>query len=170
MKKIINTLGTITRLTGTSLAWLTLLMVIATSAIVILRKIMGIGLIGLQESVTYMHAIVFMLTAAWALQRGVHVRVDIFYRRFSNQQRAWVDALGSLLFTLPVMIFIAVGSWDFVSASWRIQEGSNDSGGLGIVFLLKSLLPLMALGVCLQAIAELLRNLMLLMYTELPEE
>lgn len=138
-------------------------MVLAASVVVLLRKVFDIGLIGLQESVTYMHAIVFMLAAAWALQRGAHVRVDIFYRRFSQSTQAWIDILGSLFFTLPLMIFIGIGSWDFVGESWRIQEGSTDSGGLAFVFLLKSLLPLMAFTVCLQALADIARNLCFLM-------
>ncbi len=61
------------------------------------------------------------------------------------------------------MIFIGWGSMEFVSESWRIGEGSTDSGGLGGVYLLKSLLPLMALSVSLQAIAEMLRSLLVLM-------
>ncbi len=163
MKKIIQFLETITRITGTTSAWLTLVMVLAASIVVILRKVFDIGLIGLQESVTYMHAIVFMLAAGWALQRGAHVRVDIFYRRFSKSTQAWIDTLGSLFFTLPVMIFIGIGSWDFVCESWRIHEGSTDSGGLAFVFVLKSLLPLMAFTVCLQGLADIARNLCFLM-------
>jgi TRAP-type mannitol/chloroaromatic compound transport system permease small subunit len=163
MKKIINFLESITRITGTTSAWLTLIMVLAASVVVILRKAFDIGLIGLQEAVTYKHAIVFMSAAAWALQRGAHVRVDIFYRRFSKSTQAWVDIIGSLFFTLPLMIFIGIGSWDFVRESWRIQEGSTDSGGLAFVFILKSLLPLMAFTVCLQALADIARNVCFLM-------
>jgi TRAP-type mannitol/chloroaromatic compound transport system permease small subunit len=110
-----------------------------------------------------MHAMVFMLGAAYALKTGDHVRVDIFYRTFSARKRAWVEVLGSLLFTLPLMGFIGWGSVDFVRESWRIGEGSTDSGGLGGVYLLKGLLPVMAVSVSLQAIAELLRNLLVLM-------
>lgn len=142
-------------------------MVIITCIVVVLRHVFSIGSIALQESVTYMHALVFMMGAAYALKTGDHVRVDIMYRRFSAQTRAWIDALGSLLFALPVMLFIGFGSWDFVKESWRISEGSNDSGGLAGVYLLKSLLLVMAFCVSVQAIAELLRNLMVLM---LPDE
>lgn len=142
-------------------------MVIITCIVVVLRHVFSIGSIALQESVTYMHALVFMMGAAYALKTGDHVRVDIMYRRFSSQTRAWIDALGSLLFALPVMLFIGFGSWDFVKESWRISEGSNDSGGLAGVYLLKSLLLVMAFCVSAQAIAELLRNLMVLM---LPDE
>jgi TRAP-type mannitol/chloroaromatic compound transport system permease small subunit len=138
-------------------------MVLVTSWVVLMRHVFDIGSIALQESVTYMHAAVFMLGSAYTLKRGGHVRVDIFYRRFSARTRAWVDALGSLVFTLPLMVFIGIGSWDFVMDSWAIKEGSTDSGGLDWVYGLKALLPLMALSVGLQVLAELLRNLLVLM-------
>lgn len=161
--RIVRSLDAIAEFTGTTTAWLTGVMVVVTCIVVTLRHLFGIGSVALQESVTYMHAAVFMLGAAYALKTGDHVRVDIFFRKFSAHKRAWVEVLGSLLFTLPVMIFIGWGSLDFVRESWRIGEGSTDSGGLAGVYLLKTLLPLMAISVSLQAIAELLRNLLVLM-------
>ena len=160
---LIRWLDAIAEFTGNTTAWLTGIMVVCACIVVGLRHLLGVGSIALQESVTYMHALVFMLGAAYTLKRGGHVRVDIVYRRMSARKRAWVDVLGSLLFTLPLMIFIGWGSWEFVQESWRISEGSADSGGLGGVYLLKSLLPVMALSVSLQAIAELLRSLLVLM-------
>lgn len=163
MHRLVHFLDTIAEFTGNTTAWLTGLMVLIVCLLVGLRHLFDIGSIALQESVTYMHAMVFMLGAAYTLKRGGHVRVDIAYRRFSARKRAWVDVLGSLLLTLPLMIFIGWSSWEFVQESWRINEGSTDSGGLGGVYLLKSLLPLMAVSVSVQAIAELLRSLLVLM-------
>ncbi len=162
-QQFVRALDSIAEYTGTTTAWLTGIMVLVACTVVTLRHVFGIGSVALQESVTYMHALVFMLGAAYTLKNGEHVRVDIVYRKLSLRARAWVEVLGSLLFTLPLMIFIGWGSWDFVQESWRIREGSTDSGGLGGVYLLKSLLPFMAVSVSLQAIAELLRNLLVLM-------
>ena len=159
-------LDAIAEFTGRSTTWLTLVMVLATSLIVLLRHAFDIGSIALQDSVTYMHGLVFMLGAAYTLKHQGHVRVDILYNRFSPGARAWVDALGSLVLTLPLMVFIGWGSWDYVCNSWQIREGSGDSGGLGGVYLFKSLLPLMALSLGLQALADLLRNLWQLMAGE----
>lgn len=170
MKTIINCLDKFTDFTGRSVAWLTLVMVLVTAIVVICRKLFDWKLVGLQESITYMHAVVFMLAAAWTLQRGGHVRVDIFYRRYSPKTQAWIDALGGLLFTLPFMLFIGIGSWDFVCESWRIKESSTDSGGLPLIYLLKSLLPLMAFGVCVQALADVLRNTLFLMIQPIESE
>jgi TRAP-type mannitol/chloroaromatic compound transport system permease small subunit len=161
--QLIRGLDRLTSALGQTVAWLTLLMVIATCVVVVLRRGFDIGSIALQESVTYMHAAVFLLGASYALQRGGQVRVDILYRQFSTRRKAWVDSLGTLIFLLPVSIFIGLISWDFVCSSWQIREGSTDSGGVGMVYLLKTLIPLAAMSLTLQAIAELLRNLLILM-------
>ena len=77
-----------------SVSWLTLAMVVLTFAIVVLRYGFNQGWIWLQESVTYLHAMVFMVAAAWAFQTDDHVRVDIFYRDRSPRYKAWVNLLG----------------------------------------------------------------------------
>ena len=137
---------------GNAAAWLTLAMVLCTCVVVVLRYVFDIGLIWLQESVTWMHAIVFMLGAAYTLQQEEHVRVDIFYRDMSETRRAWVNLLGVLFFIVPLCIFMVVTSVDYVMAAWRIREVSRESGGLPFPFvpLLKSVLILMPLTVLLQ--------------------
>src|SRR5690606_37921123 len=112
--------------------------------------------------VTYMHAAVFLLAAGYTLKRDGHVRVDILYRRFSVRRRAWIDSLGCLIFLLPVAIFTGFLSREFVASYWPLREGATDAGGPSAVYLLKSLIPLIASPRCLQACAELLRNLLLL--------
>lgn len=144
---------------GHAVSWLTLLMVLVTFVIVVLRYVFGTGLIWLQESVTWMHAAVFMLGAAYTLQREEHVRVDIFYRKMSEQQRAWVNLLGVLVFIFPMCAFFVYESIDYVAASWSLREVSRNSGGLSYpaVPLLKSVLVIMPVAVALQGLALLLR-------------
>lgn len=137
--------------------WLTLLMVLTTCAVVLMRRLLGMGSVALQEAVIYMHAAMFLLGTASALRAGALVRVDIFYRRFSATARAWVDALGTLVFLLPFCVFVFWISWDFVVRAWVIAERSSDAGGLAYVYLLKSLIPVFALSLALQALAELVR-------------
>ncbi len=159
----IGWLDSITASLAKVVSWLTLAMMLVTCAVVLLRYGLGIGTIWLQESVIYMHAAVFMLASAFTLRQDSHVRVDIFYRRFSSRAQAWINALGSLLLLLPFSVFITLLSWDFAAQSWAIGEVSADPGGIAGVYLLKSLLPLMGLLLILQALAELARNLWQLM-------
>ena len=155
----------LSELTGRILAWLSLLMMVMLCLVVLLRYGFEVGSIGLQEGVTYLHASIFMLGAAYALKQDAHVRVDILYRNFSPRGKAWVNSLGGIIFLLPLCIYIFFISWDFVVQSWQIREVSTEPGGIPAVFLLKTLIPVMAINLGLQAVAEILRSAMVLMET-----
>ncbi len=144
---------------GHAVSWLTLLMVLVTFVIVVMRYVFDMGLIWLQESLTWMHAAVFMLGAAYTLQQEQHVRVDIFYRKMSDKQRAWVNLLGVLVFVFPMCAFFVYQSIDYVAAAWSIREVSRNSGGLPYPFLpmLKSILVIMPIAVALQGLSIALR-------------
>ena len=142
---------------GRGCAWLTLFLVLGTAVVVVLRYGFGIGAIAVQEAVMYAHALVFMGAAAWTLQRGGHVRVDIFYQRFPARRQALVELLGNLLFLLPVCLFLGWNSWDYVSNAWSTFEGSSESGGLKFVYLQKSIILLLVVSLVLQSLAELIR-------------
>jgi len=150
--------------TGHAASWLTLLMVVFTFVTVVLRYAFDTGAIWLQESVTWMHAAVFMLGAAYTLQNEDHVRVDIFYRDMSETRKAWVNLLGVLFFILPLCVFFIVEAADYVAASWRIREVSRDAGGLPYPFvpLLKSILIVMPVAVLLQGVSMAMRSVAVL--------
>lgn len=148
--------------TGHIIAWLTLAMVFITFAVVVLRKLFETGSIALQESVSYLHAAVFMLATAYTLKQDGHVRVDIFYQKYSARTRAWVDLLGTLLLLFPVCLYILFSSLEYVSASWSMLEGSREAGGLDGVFLLKTAIPAMAILLLLQGCSIILHKLLLL--------
>jgi TRAP-type mannitol/chloroaromatic compound transport system permease small subunit len=146
---------------GRAAAWLTLFMVVVTFVVVVLRYVFDIGFIWLQESVIWMHAAVFMLGAAYTLREEEHVRVDVFYRDMSERRRAWVDLIGVLIFLLPLCVFLAWNSFDFVLQSWTIGESSREPGGLPFPFLpmLKTVVLLMPVTVSLQGLSLFLRSL-----------
>ncbi len=162
MQKIIQIIDRINDVIGCSIAWLTLVMVFITFLIVVLRYTFSIGWIAMQESVVYLHAVVFMLGAAYTLKQNKHVRVDIFYEKMSVRARAWVDLSGTLLLLVPFCLFIIVISWNYVSLSWSLLESSRDAGGLPAVFLLKTTIPILAGLLMLQGIAQALRSILLL--------
>lgn len=146
---------------GRAVSWLTLAMVIVTFVIVVLRYVFDLGWIWLQETVTWMHAAVFMLAAAYTLAHDDHVRVDVFYGGFSPRRKAIVDAAGAALFLIPVCGFLIWSSWDYVSISWSIRESSREAGGLAfpLTSILKTFIPLMATMLMMQAVVMLTRAL-----------
>jgi TRAP-type mannitol/chloroaromatic compound transport system permease small subunit len=156
-----NLFDRISSATGTITSWLTLFMVIVMSVIVVMRYVFDAGLIWLQESVTWMHAAVFMVGAAYTLLHEEHVRVDIFYRKMSTRGRAVVDLLGVILFLLPLCGFLAFMAYDFAAVSWSIHETSREPGGLPypLIPVLKSIVIVMPVAVALQGVSLLLRSL-----------
>lgn len=161
-RQLIDAIDHFSELSGRSVAWLTLVMVLLTFIIVVLRYGFDSGWIAMQESVTWLHATVFMIGASYALKRDSHVRVDIFYQTFSPRGRALVDLLGSLLLLLPVCLFIFLASWDYVLEAWKIGESSAETGGLPALYLLKTLLLIMPGLLILQALAHSLRAWLIL--------
>lgn len=166
LRTIVDSIDAFTDYTGRILAWLSLAMAALTALIVFLRYGFNIGSIAAQEAVIYMHGALFMLGAAYTLKVGGHVRVDIFYQRFSARAQAWVNSLGGIIFLLPLCVFILGVSWNYVTESWAIRESSPEAGGIPAVFLLKSLVPLMAINLFCQGLAEVLRNALVLVESE----
>lgn len=162
LRALVRAIDRLTDTSGKLLAWLALAMALLTTFIVIMRYGFNSNSVFTQELVTYMHASMFLLGAAYALKVGAHVRVDIFYRDFSDRGRAWVNSLGGIVFLIPVCLFILVSSWNFVTEAWAIRESSSEPGGIPAVYLLKSLIPLMAVNLLLQGVAETLRSALFL--------
>ena len=156
-----NRLDRISTAFGQATAWLTLFMVVITFVVVVMRYVFDAGLIWVQESVVWMHAMVFMLGSAYTLCSEEHVRVDIFYRAMGERRRAWVDLIGIVIFLTPLCLFLAWMSFDFVTQSWSLKEASRESGGLPYPFIpiLKSVLLLMPLTVALQGVSLFLSSL-----------
>ena len=166
ISSLVRAIDRFTELTGRFISWMTVLMVGLVVAVVIMRYFLELGSIALQESVTYIHATVFMLGLAFTLKRGGHVRVDIFYRQFTARRKALVDLIGGLLFLIPVTVLIFVSSWDYVLLSWTFGETSSESNGLPFVYLLKTLMLIMPVTLLLQGIAEILKSVLVLRCTD----
>ena len=126
-------------------------------ALVVARYLFGLGSVWLTETVIYAHAALFMLAAAWTLQVGGHVRVDIFYADASARTKALVDLVGALFLLLPFMLVLICLSAPYAARSWAILEHSQEASGLPLVFVLKTLIPLFALLMALQGIAQAIR-------------
>jgi TRAP-type mannitol/chloroaromatic compound transport system permease small subunit len=147
---------------GRAAAWCCLYVVIAEFAVVVMRYALGMGSIKLQESVLYAHAGLFLLAAAWTLQSDGHVRVDIFYSQAKPRARALVDLLGAIFFLLPFAAVLMALSIPYAERSWAILESSSEASGLPFVYLLKTLIPIFALLIGLQGVAQAIRAALLL--------
>ncbi|MDW3204136.1 MAG: TRAP transporter small permease subunit [Alphaproteobacteria bacterium] len=159
MASLADRLDGVNRAVGSTVRWLAVAMVALQFGIVLLRYVFGVSFIFLDESVLYMHCALFMLGAGFTLLLDGHVRVDIFYGRWSARGKARMDVLGALLALIPGALVIAWFTWPFVFNSWKNLDGAISVGGIPASFLLKSLIPAFCLLLALQGLACLLRDL-----------
>ena len=158
INRIIQSIDYCSERIGRAGSWLALLMVSVMFLIVLLRYVFQIGSIALLESVMYINALIFTVGVGYTLKEQGHVRVDVFYNRLNEKHKALVDMLGCLVFLMLTAGFILWASWDYVAVSWRILEGSPESSGLPLVYLLKTTILLIASFLAIQGIAEFLKS------------
>lgn len=144
---------------GRGIAWVALIMILVQFTVVIMRYVFSIGFIPMQESIWYMHGILFMVGAGYTLLHDGHVRVDIIYREASPRKKAWIDMIGSLLFLIPICVLTLYLSSSYVINSWRTLEGSTELSGLPLIFLLKTTIWVFASLLGLQAVSTVIRGI-----------
>jgi TRAP-type mannitol/chloroaromatic compound transport system permease small subunit len=157
LTRLVKLIERLTTAVGRAASWCALAIVLIGFAVVLMRYVLGLGSIWLQESILYAHAALFLLAAAWTLKEGGHVRVDVFYASATPRTKALVDLWGALLLLLPFALVLIYVSVPYVARSWAILERSRETSGLPLVFLLKTLIPLFALLLALQGVAQAIR-------------
>lgn len=143
-------------------AVLVLVAVLLCAAVAIGRYAFGFGRVWMQELYVVAAGVSFMLMAARVHGEDGHVRVDIVSRRWSGRQRALVDLIGNLLLLAPWTLVLLWSSWGFVRLSWQVLEPSAQAGGLPGLFLVKTVIPLAALLLLLEALAGALKAALVL--------
>lgn len=157
LQRIADAIDRINGLIGRVAAWAVLAMAAVQFSIVMLRYMLGFGSLWMQESLHYMLAVLVLFTAGWTLRSDGHVRVDIFYADASPRTRARTDLAGALLLLIPFMAAVIWFSWPYAVRAWAVHEGSREAGGIPLVFVLKSAIPLFAALLLLQGLAQALR-------------
>jgi TRAP-type mannitol/chloroaromatic compound transport system permease small subunit len=145
-----------------AIKWLTLLMILVGAYNALARyatRYTGVALSSnaLFEAQWYMFSLIFLLGAAYGLNRDAHVRVDVLYSRLSARARAWIDILGTTFFLIPFCVMMLVTSYPAVRNSWAVREGSPDPGGLARYPIKTVILVCFAL-LLLQALALLVKK------------
>ncbi len=105
-----------------------------------------------------MFSAVFLLGAAYTLQRNEHVRIDVIAGKFSKRTQTWIDVFGTVFFLLPVTIMVLWLSWPVFVLSFQSQDSSNSAGGL-ILWPARLLVPVGFLLLTLQGFSELIKRL-----------
>lgn len=126
--------------------------------IVIMRYGFGMGFIKLQDLAAYAFALLLIFSVPVCLSRGGHVRVEVISERLSPGYRWRADVVALFLLLIPVFGLAIWAWWPELSYSWRIREGSIETGGLGGLFIVRAALPVGAAMMILQGIALVLKR------------
>lgn len=121
---------------------LLLLTIINVFLDVVLRYVFNNTLIGLQELEWHLFSGLFLLGIAYTLQNNAHVRMDVFYDKFSPKKQAVINIVGFIIFIIPISVLIAYDGFGFAYESYLLGEQSGDPGGLKYRFIIKSVIPI----------------------------
>ncbi len=153
MQKLINFIQNLQDFIGKSISWLTTALVLVVAFDVCRRYLFNKTSVAFLELEWYIFSLIFLLGMGYALRHDEHVRVDVFYTRFSEVQKAWVNLLGTIFFLMPLCILVIYHSITFVKVSYFLGENSANPNGLSYTFLIKLAIPIGFLLLILQAIA-----------------
>jgi TRAP-type mannitol/chloroaromatic compound transport system permease small subunit len=162
LQKIANGIDAINDWIGNKIVWLTLIMALVMFVNVVLRYAFDMGWIWMQESVTYMHGVLFMVSGGFSLLHNQHVRIDIVYDKVSERKKAVIDLFGTFFLLLPTCVVIFYYAYPYVRDSWAVLEDSMEAGGLPGVYLLKTIILVFSVLVGLQGISKALRAILTL--------
>lgn len=166
LRVVVRTIDTINERLGKGVSWLIVFLMLITVYDVFMRYVFRTGTVAFMESETYLYMLNFMLAAGWTLLVDGHVRVDLAYGRLGPKKKAWVDFFGSLVFCIPFCVLVIWMAWPFVLQSWQLRECSPDPGGLPCTYLIKTALPVTFILVALQAISQMIKNLLVIVGKE----
>ena len=144
MPKLLTHLDQVNKRVGQVAIWLLPLMICLAFVIVVLRYGFNYGRVDMQEGVVYLHVFILCLCMGYTMRLEGHVRVDVFYSRLRAKTKAKINLIGDILFLLPTCAAIIFYSSDYVAISWHLLERSQEAAGLPLVFVLKTLIPVMA--------------------------
>jgi len=155
----LKTIDTITKYTAYLTACILALLVVLVVFDATSRYLFSEGSTALQELEWHFFDVVILLSIAYTLRNNAHVRVDIFYEKFSPKTKATINIFSFIFFVLPLSILIIYIGINFVEMSYLQHEASSDPGGLKYRWIVKSLMPLAFILLALQAFKELVDDI-----------
>jgi TRAP-type mannitol/chloroaromatic compound transport system permease small subunit len=142
---------------GVIAIYLVLICCVVSAGNAMSRHFLGLSSNAWLEIQWYMFAAMVLLGGPYTLKVNEHVRVDLIYASVSDRTRIWIDIIGGLFFLLPICLILVYFTWPFFVDSWRINEGSQNAGGL-IRWPVKLLLPVGFALMALQGISEVIKR------------
>lgn len=162
LKRFVNTINKINNTLGKIFSWFTLLLILVVCIDVLLRYAFNYSIVAMQELEWHIFAVMFLMGASFTLLKDGHVRVDVFYVKYSEKTKAIINIIGTILFLIPLCVLIIWTSYEFAAISFRINETSPDGGGLPARYIIKSFIPISFFFLFLQGLSMLFNSILTL--------
>ena len=156
--KLSGLIDRLNELLGKVIRWLVLAAVLISSGNAIMRKAFSIGSNAYLEIQWYLFAAVFMLGVGYVMLKNAHVRIDFISSHLSKRTNALIDAIGIVVFTIPLSIIMIDLGWPLFHRAWVSGEMSQNAGGL-IRWPVMLLIPAGFAVLLLQAFSELVKRI-----------
>jgi TRAP-type mannitol/chloroaromatic compound transport system permease small subunit len=147
----------LTHFVGYNVRWLILVAVLVSAVNAIIRKTFDMSSNAWLELQWLLFGAVFMLAAAYTLQRNAHVRIDVVSNRLSKRTRDIIDLLGHLFMLAPITLILLWLSGPYFLESYAEGEMSSNAGGLP-VWPAKLVILLGCILLFLQMISEVIKR------------
>lgn len=155
---------------GQLAAWFSIALVFLICIDVFMRYTLGITKIWILDLEIYFFALIFLFGGANTFAEDRHVRVDLFYAKWSARRKAWVDLLGTLLLLMPWCVVILQVAWHYALAAYTIGERSEQTGGLAGLYILKFCLFISFALLFIQALGSIANALLFLFLDHKPPQ
>ena len=158
LRKVAQAIHTLNEHVGRAAAWLTTLLMLLVCFDVVVRYLFNETQAWIMELEWHLFGLIFLLGAGYAFRHDRHVRVDLFYAKFSAKDKALVNLIGGLIFLIPWTAILVYVSFEYATIAYKIGEGSPDPGGLPARYIIKYAITAGMALLLLQGVASIIDN------------
>ena len=146
------------KIVGSIVCWILMPLIFAMTYEVLARKLFLAPTIWAYDISRFLYGALFMLGAAYALSKGVHIRADFLYRNFKTKTQGTIDFWLYLLFYFPGLIVFLYMTTGFVQESIMRNERGMDTTWMPIMWPIKSCLWFGIVFLLIQGVSEILKS------------
>jgi len=143
---------------GNVVCWILMPLIFAMTYEVLARKLFLAPTIWAYDISRFLYGALFMLGAAYALSKGVHIRADFLYRNFKTKNQGKIDFWLYLLFYFPGLLVFLYMTIGFVGESIQRGEKGMDTTWMPYMWPIKSCLLIGIVFLLIQGISELFKS------------
>lgn len=156
--RLASSIDQFTKWVGERIIWISTILVVLIFADVLMRYLFSTSKAWITDLEWHLFAMLFLLGSAYTLKVDQHVRVDVFYAKFSKRKQGIINGLGVIIFLIPWCLIVIYTSFHYAEHSFAVNERSAEPGGLPARFIIKGMITIGFVLLLLQGIASLLRR------------